>query len=291
MIATLKRLAREPLVHFVLIGAAIYAVYGFSTEEEADDLDRVITVSPGEIQSLKDRWLKQWHRSPTDDEIAGLIRNHVRTQALYREALAMGLDDGDQVIQRRLAQKVEYLVESMLAPPEPSNEELQAWFEQNGSRFEQPDRYSISHVYFNPDKRGDTTLDDAEVALRQLHNGAELEDVELLGDRFLLDSDYQNMTESELRRLFGSGFVDHVVTLEPGIWHGPVLSGYGTHLVIVRNVIRVPPPGLDDVRPMAKAAWMNEKGEELTEVFIENLTSRYEVVVEGPTPATDSSDQ
>jgi len=277
----LKRVAREPLIHFLLIGGAIYALYGAFAADRDGDNERTITVTSGEIQSLTDQWMRLWSRPPTNEELSGIIRNHVRTQILYREAVAMGLDDGDTVIQRRLAQKVELLAQGLITPEEPSEEVLIDWYTANADRYKQPDRYSITQVFFDPDKRGATTLDDAKAALETLNMLDELPaSYGDYGDRLMLQNYYANQSELDLSKTFGSGFAEQVIELEPGIWHGPVLSGYGTHLVIVNEVMLRPQPAFDDVKQQIEEEWMAEQIGELSERFVDSLVSRYEVVVE-----------
>ncbi len=281
MFDKLKKLIHEPLLHFLLIGAGIYVLYGIYAGGEDSDNERTVTVTSGDIQALTNQWTRLWSRPPTEDELAGIIRDQVRVKILYREALAMGLDDGDIVIERRLAQKVEFLAQSLITPEEPSDEELTNWYTANADRFKQPDLYTVTHIFFDPDKREETTLDDAKVALDALNKLDELPaSYGGYGDRFMLQNYYPNRSELELRKLFGSGFVDRVVKLEPGIWHGPVLSGYGTHLVLVNDVIRALQPTYEDIKERLTEEWMAEQVTDLSERFIDNLISRYEIVVE-----------
>jgi peptidyl-prolyl cis-trans isomerase C len=281
MFARLKKLAGEPLVHFLLIGAGIYAVYGAFSAGEADNDERTITVARGEIQALADQWSRSLSRPPTEDELDGIIRNHVRVKILYREALAMGLDNGDVVIERRLAQKVELLAQGLMTPEEPSEEELIAWYAENSDRFKEPDLYTITQVFFDMDKRGATTLDDAKAALGKLNALDRLPpDVDDYGDRLMLDAYYANVSKMELGKLFGMAFAEQVVELEHGVWQGPILSGYGAHLVQVSDAVLTPLPAFADVKRRIKDEWMAEEVKELSERFVENLISRYEVNIE-----------
>ncbi len=281
LIEKLKRMAREPLVHFLLIGAGIYGIYGMFAAGEAGNDERTVTVTSGEIQALTDQWRRTWNRPPTEDELAGIIRNRVRVQILHREALAMGLDKGDTVIERRLAQKVEFLAQGLITPEEPSDEELIDWYAANSARFKQPDLYTITQIFFDPDKREATTLDDAKAALDKLNALDRLPpDVSDYGDRLMLKNYYPNISKPELGKLFGTAFAEQVIELEPGAWHGPILSGYGTHLVLVTDITLVPLPAFDDIEELIKEKWMAEQIAELSERFIDSLLSRYEVIVE-----------
>jgi hypothetical protein len=281
LLEKLKKLVREPLVHFLLIGAGIYGLYGILGSSPDDEDERTIIVSSGVIKAMSDQWTGQRLRPPTEEELAGMIRDHIRTQVLYREAVAMGLGNGDTVIERRLAQRLELLTQSLIKPEEPSEEELRAWYKENEKKFKQPDLYSLFQVYFNPDKRGAATLDDAKAALAKLELFAEVPaDIASFGDRLMPQSYYQDQTEAGLSRVFGQGFVDEVIKLEPGVWHGPVLSGYGPHLVYVTEVSRTPAPDFSAFAEQAKEGWTAEKAKELSERFIENLIADYEITIE-----------
>lgn len=293
LIEQLKRLVREPLFHFLLIGAAVYALYGVYADSEDTQSELSITVTVREIQSLADQWQRLWNRPPTKNELDGVIRSHVRTKILYREAIAMGLDQGDTVMERRLAQKVEFMAQSLIVPEEPVDEELQAWYAANLSQFKAPDLYSITHIFFNPDTREQSTQEDARAALVALKALDEMPaDYDDYGDQFMLQSYYQARSELQLRKIFGSVFVDQVVGLEPGVWQGPVLSGYGSHLVMINDVVISPVPPFKTVRKRIRDQWMQEEVKNLSERFVNNLISRYEVVIEesAASPANPAMD-
>lgn len=281
MFEKLKRLAREPLVHFLLAGVGIYLAYGWFATGDGDTDQRIITVTAGDVEAMGDQRARLWGRPPTQEELAVDIRDFVRTQVLYREAMAMGLDKGDLVIQRRLAQKLELLAQGLITPEDPSEETLHAWYEAHEANYREPDQYAIAHVFFDPDQGDKALLERAEIALAELRNLDQVpEDFASYGDRFLLESYYPGQTEAELRRLFGSGFAEQIVKLEPGGWHGPILSGYGVHLVMIVDVERAPQPPFESVEAQVRQDWLNAQVEELSERFIDNLVSRYEIDIE-----------
>lgn len=277
----MAKLVREPLIHFLIIGAGIYALYGVFAGDDAAENDRTVTVTAGEIESLASQWTRMWNRPPTEEELAGVIRSHVRVQILHREALAMGLDVGDTVIERRLAQKVEMLAQSLITPKEPTDDELRAWYAETPDRFKQPDLYWLTHIYFSLDERGTATLNDAQEVLAELESLDELPaSYEDYGDRFMLQNYYASSTKLEIGKLFGSAFADAVVELEPAAWRGPIESGYGTHLVFISAVQRHEPPSFDAVKAQLKDEWIGEKIDDLSDRFIDNLISRYDIVIE-----------
>ncbi len=274
---------REPLLHFLLIGAAIYLMYGLFAEPAPETDDKTIVVTAGEIEWMRTAWEKRWNRPPTTAELDGLVQQYIRETVLYREALTMGLNQHDQVIRRRLAQKLEFLAKDLVALTPPTDEELRAYFAEHEARYQLPKRYTFTQVYVDPDKRGEATLADAERIKAQLIAlGETIGDAGALGDTFMLQTYYPDKEPLEIQKNFGSGFTEALVELSPGQWHGPVLSGYGVHLVYVSNITQPPPPVFAELRERVEQDWTLEKGEELNEQFYANLRDRYTVVIESP---------
>lgn len=277
------RFLREPLVHFLLFGAAIYLVYALQAqpvgEEEADD--RTVVVSTGEIAWMLESWEKRWGRPPTQEELDGMIQGYAKETILYREAIAMGLDKDDIIIRRRMAQKLTFMFEDLLQPKPPTDEQLQAYFEENIDAYSLPARITMTQVFIDPDKHGDQTLEYAAAMKTMLERS---DDPEAAGraaaDSFMLQAYHPERVETELARDFGSEFARSVFELEPGKWHGPVLSGYGTHLVYVSHRIETQPQAFTDVEAMVLQNWQDERRKELNEQFVANLLDRYEVVIE-----------
>jgi len=275
------KLLREPLVHFLAIGAVLFVLYGFMGQQEGEDKERAITITAGEINWLTDAWQKRWNRPPTPRERAGIIDQYLREMILYREAVAMGLDKDDTVIRRRLAQKLEFLTQDLISPQPPSEKELRTYFKAHMDRYQQPDLITLTHIFFDPDKRGDRTLKDAEtiktklIALKQPP-----QDARSFGDPFMLQSYYPERSEAELAKLFGRGFAGPVFKLEPQKWHGPVLSGYGTHLVYVHDRQEAQPPVFADVKEQVRQQWESDKREQLNEQFVASIVARYDVTIE-----------
>ena len=280
------KLLREPLVHFMFIGAVIYLLYGAFAEPVPEADDKTVVVSAGEIEWMQASWQKRWNRPPTAEEFDGLIQQYIKETVLYREALTMGLNQHDQVIRRRLAQKLEFLAKDLVALTPPTEEELQTYFSEHEDRYQEPVLYTFTQVFIDPDKRGDATLDDAEVIKANLIvQGDAVEDPGTMGDDFMLQNYYPEKDQLEIQKLFGSGFSESLVELAPGQWHGPVLSGYGVHLVYVSNINEPPAVVFADVRERVEQDWRMERGEELNDKFYASLRDRYTIVIEEPEQA------
>lgn len=278
------KLLREPLLHFIFIGAVIYLLYGLFAEPTPKADDKTIVVCAGEIESMQTFWQKRWNRPPTEDELEGLIEKHIRETVLYREALTMGLNQHDVVIRRRLAQKVEYLAKDLVSLTPPTEEELQAYFAEHQQRYQELALYTFTQVYINPDKRGNATLDDAEkIKAKLIAQRDAIENAGKLGDDFMLPNDFREKDALDIQRNFGNDFTKSLLEMSPEQWHGPILSGYGAHLVYVTRVIEPPAPVFEDVRGSVTEDWKTEKKEELNEKFYEDLRELYTIVIESPT--------
>jgi len=278
-----SKLFKEPLVQFLVIGACIYAGYALFGAPDETAAEQTVYISEARIESLSAAWKKRWNRAPTEDELVGLVRAYLREDVFYREAMAMGLDVDDHIIRRRLAQKLEFLTNDLVQLKQPAEGELEAFFAKNIEQFQSPDLITFVQVFFNPDQRGDATLADAATTLKQLQAIGEPDPATLeAGDSLLLNNFYAAASEFDIRRTMGSGFAEAVMALEPGKWHGPILSGFGTHLVYVFEFTQAPPPELDDVRDAVLAEWQRVEVMQFNAEFLDSLKARYEIVIDAP---------
>jgi hypothetical protein len=274
----LKKIMREPLVHFLLIGAGLFLLFNF-TNGPADDQSNRIVVTPGQVEQMAARFTGSRMRPPTEQEIAVLIENHLRDEIYYREALTMGLDKDDALIRRRMRQKLEFILEDLSAQADPSDEELTDFMQQHMDRYRLEARVSFKQIYLNPDRREDVVGAAREI-LARLHGGT---DPMTLGDPIMVEHTFTFASESEIKRAFGNSFVQHIVKLEPGDWVGPVLSGLGEHLVLVSERRDGRMPELAEVRAVVERDWLAQRGRELKDITFRKLLEGYEVIMEQPT--------
>ena len=277
----LKGFFLEPLVQFLLMGGCIYAAFALFGAPEEDSGENQIHVDANRINAFISEWESRWNRPPTRQEIEGLIQNHVREEILYRQAVAMGLNEDDPITRRRMAQKLEFLTSDLAQSQEPAEGELEQYFTDSEAEYRAPDQITFLQVYFDPDSRKDATLDDAKAELAKLEAAGEPNPETLkAGDRFMLPNHFPSAAESDIARQMGGGFAEAVMKLEPGKWHGPVLSGYGVHLVYLYDLQKGAVPELADVKEKVLADWHDEKREAFNAEFLENLKSRYEIVID-----------
>ena len=277
----IRALLREPLVHFLALGIALFAVYALLTGGEDARSDQLIQVTETEVQWLASTWESRWQRPPTEDELRGLVSAYIREEVLYREALTVGLDRDDQVIRRRLVQKLEFITEDLASQVQPSEAELQAFFQQNLERYQIPERRSFEHVYFNVDRRGASTEADAARVLDQLRSRSpSLSQAIVLGDRFMLQHEYPNQSAQEVARGFGTRFAASLFEVDVGEWQGPVASGYGLHLVRVTAVLEARVPDVSEVRDKVLMDYAADARERAREALYEALRAGYEIEID-----------
>ena len=272
---------REPLVHFLVLGAGIFLISGLLRNPAADKPDRIV-VTAGHIEQIVEGWSRTWQRPPAPQELEGLIEDYIREEVFYREALVLGLDRDDTIIRRRLRQKMEFLSEDMAGVAEPTDEELQTFLESHPDTFRIDTKVTFSHIYFNQDRRGETIRNDAEHLRAKLVKGNNEVDRNELGDPFPLPHDFEMLPEDEVTKLFGHEFAVQLLKLEPNTWTGPVESGYGIHLVFVRERIDGRMPELSEVREAVQREWFAAQRSKAKETFYRQLRDRYTVSVELP---------
>jgi peptidyl-prolyl cis-trans isomerase C len=278
------KLLREPIMHFLVIGAVIFGLYEVRNDKAALDPDNRITVTAGDVERLSAAWARRWQRPPTAEELKGVVDAHVREEVLYREALALGLDRDDTIIRRRLAQKLEFLTEDLAISRDPKPSELLAYFEGNRERYQVQPRLSFTQVYFSLDRRGATAERDADVALVSLRAGSTDAIPAGLGDGFMLDDTYRDRTMPDIEAAFGSDFAQSLFELSPGVWSGPIASGYGLHLVRIDQRAMARLPALGEVEAQVRNDWSYDQRRQANEAIFEGLSARYAVFIENFVP-------
>jgi hypothetical protein len=289
MIHMLKRLLKEPLLHFLLLGAGLFLVYSILQTPGRNGEPGEIVITQGQIEHLAAGFAKTWQRPPTPVEMAGLVRDRVREEVYYREAMAMGLDKDDAVIRRRLRQKMEFISDDIAAQAEPTDAELNTYLQTHADMFRTEPRFSFSQVYLNPQKHGDHLAADIEQLLTQLNRTDGKADITALGDGFMLEHRLTSVRGSEVANLFGPSFAATLGELAPGQWQGPVESGYGVHLVLVDERTQSELPALAAVRDIVQREWANAQRLETNERYYQDLLRRYTVTIEGLDSSAEQS--
>ena len=277
----MKALWKEPLIHFLFIGAVLFTVFELRQEEDSAVPNRIL-VDAGQIEQLAARFRRSRLRAPTVIEMDALIEGHIREEVYYRQALAMGLDQDDPVLRQRMRQKLEFLLEDLAAEAIPDDDQLIQFMQRNPEKFRQEPRLSFTQVFLNPDKREDLVADAIQV-LTRLNNGAS---PETEGDQTLLAPEYFQAAQYEIARLFGDSFAQQIILLEPGDWNGPLYSAYGGHLIKVSEKHEGRFPELTEVRKQVEREYRVEQRQELKDITYRKLREGYEIIVEERTATT-----
>jgi hypothetical protein len=273
------------LLHFLLIGAALFVFYGL-TRDVASEAPKRIVVGAVQVEQLKANFKRTWMRAPTQEELDALVENFVREEVFYREALAMGLDQDDPLVKRRMRMKLEMMLED-LSTQDVSDEDLAAYLAKNPDRFRSEAQISFRQVYLNPNKRQDFE-GDAKRLLASLNGGAS---PDTLGDTSLLPADFALATRSKVVATFGERFAEGVMTLAPGDWAGPVYSAYGAHLVLVNERINARQPDLAEIRELVKREYLVQLRNKQKDRAYRKLRQNYDVTVESAAAAQAGSSE
>jgi hypothetical protein len=252
----MKKLIREPFLHFLLLGAAIFLAYHFISARSDNQPGRIV-ITQGDIMSMMIGFSRTWQRPPTREELDGLIREQVREQVYYHEAVAMRLDQDDPIIRRRLQQKLEFLTDDVTAVAEPTDAELAEYLKTHAGAFRVDRRVTFSQVYLDPSKHGERLTQDANQLLFQLRQQGRDVDLDSLGDAFLLEHRFEGTSTTEISKQFGDKFVAKLADVPIGQWLGPVESGYGMHLVFVEQRTEGRLPELTEVRDAVRRELTN----------------------------------
>jgi len=283
-VSTASRWLREPLLHFLLIGGVMFAIYAYFERGPATaETSKEIRLTPDDVLAMGTYFQAQWRRMPTPEEFGLLVENKIQEEVLYREAIAIGLDKDDTIVKRRMAQKMQFLAEDVAAAHEPDRVELEAWYAKNADKFALPGRISFRQIYFSPDRRGERTHEDAVKALAKL--ASQPVDSKLaasFSDPFMLQEYYGDRSSNQLAKEFGPVFAQAIFRTKVGAWQGPIESGFGWHLVFVDSFVPGRAPAFAEVEPEVKTAWLGAQKEQAWRKAYETMRAKYTVLLPAP---------
>jgi len=272
---------KEPLIHFIALGALIFGAYYWMNERSGGSRDDIV-VSLRQQENLAATFSRTWQRLPTESELNGLITDYIRQEIAYRESQAMQLDRDDIVIRRRLRQKLEMLTEDVASLTPPGDQQLKAYLDENADAYRVPAVLDFRHIYFDIDEDREQAEREAESLLATLQSGDAQVDITSVGDASLLPLDLRDVRETELDSLFGRGFAKAVAEIEAGTWGGPIRSGFGIHLVMIERRVDGRMPELDEVSDQVLRDLMVIRRRQAIDTLYERLSERYAISIEAP---------
>ncbi|MGI9258196.1 MAG: peptidyl-prolyl cis-trans isomerase [Gammaproteobacteria bacterium] len=276
------RLVRDPLIHFLLLGGLLFLLYAWRGEEEGVDPFQIV-ISEEEVGNMRQALTLLHGREPEEDELLATIEPRIKEEILYREALALGLDQGDSLVRARLTEKMLFLTQDVAEPATPTTEELEAFFAADPERFFVPASVSFEQRFFSPSPQRpdlDSEVADAVTALR-----AGMGD-DIADDELLFDASYERASYASLADGFGAGFAEILQTLAAdAVWQGPVRSDFGLHAVRIIEQAAAYQPTFDQIAAEVSSVLVAERRLEANEAEYQQLRERYDIVIDIPDPA------
>ncbi len=267
---------RDPLTVFLLAGTGLFFVADLFS---APDIPYTIDINDNDLQRLSDQWQMQMRRPPSAAELSGLLEQFIREEIYFREAQRLGLDDNDTIVRRRMVQKLTFLTEDIATAAPLEADQLRDFYNAHQDDYRTPERTSFKHRYFSVDRRN-TAYEDAQAALT---------DTSLSGDPFMLQREYAQRSDREIRDLFGTEFAAALAALEPAdAWQGPLRSAYGWHVVWITERADAALPAYETVAERVAADAQQAARKQANETFYEALRARYDITVPAdrlPSPA------
>lgn len=271
MFDSIRAVMREPLLHFLLGGAGLFLLFNYVSDPRSGSDDQIV-VTTGQVEHLVSLFVKTRQRAPTDVELRGLVDNYVLEEVLYREALAIGLDQDDTIIRRRLRQKIEFLLDDFTLV-EPGDADLQQFLEKEPERFRLDARISFNQVFLQEQSRSS-----ADSVLATLRSG--VSDPEKFSESYLIAYHFEDVTEATVSAQFGSAFSAALFGLDSGEWTGPVQSPFGFHLVNIENIVVARVPPLEEIRANVEREWLVDFRAAAQQKIIDEMTAKYTVTIE-----------
>ena len=275
---------KEPFLHFLLIGAGLFFLYGMTANEPKDE-ETLIEINTARADRMVALWEKRWNRLPTQEEFNGLKEQYINEEVLYREALAMGLDSDDPVVRRRMAQKVKFISNDMISIETPSDKVLQTYLDTHASKYQVDAKMTFEHIYFNPAKHDASMEEEAKALLVKLMAVGNNIEVENAGDSFFHGTAFKDMREFEVKRLFGKEFTKALFEQPTGKWTGPLVSGFGLHLVRVEVKEASKKALLKEAKKRVLEEWTWDERKKRNDAFVLNLRKSYDVRTAKPSRA------
>ena len=266
---------REPLLHFLVAGAVLFIALSGRTPAVGE---RRIVVDEPVVAALVNHHVRAFRRPPTASELDDLIRDHVRGEVYYREALRLGLDTDDEVIKKRLRNKMLAIAGADAEAAPATDAQLQTLLDKDPARYAAPPRYSLEQLYLGDDTPAVRAA--ATASLQGLRPGAH---PAIAAAPLPLPTRFATVSQTDLAAQFGDDFAAALATLPVGRWTGPVVSGFGLHLVRISQRLPSPPPRLADVRQRLENDWRSAAVRKAQDTHLQRLLTGYDVTIRRPT--------
>ncbi|MGB5377849.1 peptidyl-prolyl cis-trans isomerase [Muriicola sp.] len=262
------KIFKEPLLQFLLIGVCLFVIYNW---RNAHQNQGEIIIDSNTINEITAKYELQWNRNPPNQELVNLIDSYLEQEVLYREAILMNLDENDEMIKRRLAQKMEFLTDDVSASIEPNEEQLKTFYQNHKENYKKSSLFSLKQVYFNDQRLN--PWEDAKLALKK-------GEIENSGDPISLPEQYTNTSASRLALDFGQEFSLELEKLPLNQWVGPVKSGFGVHLIFIKNKKSASYYDYDEVKNKVKTDYSFNANNSFKKELFARLLKKYTISID-----------
>lgn len=269
----LRLILRDPITHFIIVGALLFA--GASAAERLRQ--PTVRITEADLEQIAASWQAQTLRAPSVDEMQNLVRERIDEEVLAAEAHRLGLDEGDVIIRRRLAQKMAFISDDLAVMELPPEAELEAYYQQNKERFSAPARFTFRHVVFGEDRAGPKAEAAAAAALARAGRGGDP-----VGDATMLPPAFADLSQAQIAQEFGEGFAAAIAGAQTGRWFGPIRSPYGAHLVRIEQAAPATIPAFAEARAQVVEAWLAEARDKRNAEQRDAARKGYRIIVDAP---------
>ncbi len=266
----LKNFITERLVHFLVIAILLFII--FEQGNSDNDNPNTITVSQGRIDQIKQSFLTRWNREPLAKELDNALHHYAINEMYLREARSLNMDVGDKVIDRRLRQKIDFLIEDLVTTKEPTTTELMQYYQKNITKYQSLPIFSFQQVHFSVD--GD------KVTLQQKINQQKAlisQGHEPRGELKLLPYQVSNQNSLQINRVFGSNFSEQLISAPLSSWSGPIESSHGVHFVLLNQRTPASNKAFDVVKSAVQADWQYDNLQLAKASFEQQLLQSYTI--------------
>ena len=269
----MKKFLREPFFHFIAIGIALFFLYGLVNKNI--DTKNTILITDYDLENIIASFEMQWKRNPTEQELQSIINQNIKKEVFYQEALKMNLDHNDEIIKRRLSQKMQFLSNDIASLSEPTDDVLKVYYKENSDKYLTPTSYTLYQITFSPDKRKDNYKDASETLKK--FTEATFDDMHQWGDKLPFSYFFEKVNANELGLQLGSKFPDELKSQEINKWVGPIQSGFGYHLVYITNKVESLVPEFEMVKKEVLRNYEYDNQIETNELIYQELKKAYDI--------------
>ncbi len=273
----IQKLKKEPLVHFFILGLILYIYYTQTQVQTNVQTKSVIDISKYEIKQIKSNYKNEWAKEITKAELQALITQKYYNKVLLDEAYLLNLHKQDEVISKRLLKKMHFVMLNSAKIIEPSEKQLYDYYKKNIIDYSAIKTLSFVHIFYPPntDKK---KIDEIFKLLKQVP--MDVDKAVDFSEKFKKQNILKNISLKETKKLFGSYFADKLFKLKMGVWHKPMHSKFGTHIVYIKEKNVTTPYPFDDVQGRVYEDFMEEFKTNIEKKAYKRVLSSYKLKVE-----------